>query len=46
MFMQLFFSKVHPALHNIANGIKPESDTKTTDKHDVDCSKTVCWGVK
>ena len=40
------FSKVHPAWHNIANGIKPESDIKKTDKHAVDCSKAVCWGVK
>ena len=40
------FSKVHPACYNIANGIKPGSDSKNTDKHAVDCSKTVCWGVK
>ena len=33
MFVQLFFSKVHPACHNIANGIKPGSDFKKTDKH-------------
>ena len=42
MFMQLFFSKVHPACHNIANGIKPGSNSKTTGKHAVDCSKAVC----
>ena len=36
MFMQLFFSKVHPACHNIANGIKPGCDSKKTDKHAVD----------
>ena len=42
MFMQLFFSKVHPACHNILNGIKPGSDSKKTDKHAADCSKAVC----
>ena len=39
----------HPAslvYHNTANGIKPGSDSKKTDKHAVDCSKAVCWGVK
>ena len=30
MLMQLGFSKVHPASHNIANGIKPGSDYKKT----------------
>ena len=44
--MQLFFSKVSPACHNIANGIKPGSDSKKTDEHAADCSKAVCWGVK
>ena len=33
MFMQLFFSKVHPACHNIVNGIEPGSNSKKTDKH-------------
>ena len=42
----VFFSKVHPVCHNIANGIKPESESKKIDKHAVDCSKAVCWGVK
>ena len=46
MFMQLFFSKVHPACHNIVNGIKPGSDSKKTDKHAVDCSKAVMLGRK
>ena len=40
------FSKVHPACHNILNGIKPGCDSKKTDKHAADCSKAVCWGVK
>ena len=39
MFMQMVFPKVHPACHNIVNGIKPRSDSKKTDKHAVDCSK-------
>ena len=47
MFMQLFFfSKVHPVCHDIANGIKPGSDSKKNDKHAADCSKSVLWGVK
>ena len=33
MFMQLFFSKIQPACHNIANSIKPGSNAKKTDKH-------------
>ena len=32
--------------HNIVNGIKPGRYSKTTDKHAVDWSKAVCWGVK
>ena len=42
----VFFSKVHPACHNIANGIKGGSNSKKTDMHAVDCSKAVCWSVK
>ena len=44
--MQMFFSKVHPACHNIVNGIKSASNSKKTDKHAADCSKAVCWGLK
>ena len=40
------FSKVHPACHNIVNGIKPGSDSRKTYEHAVDRSKAVCWGVK
>ena len=36
MFMQLVFSKVQPACHNIANGIKTRMDSKMTDKHAAD----------
>ena len=39
------FSNVHPACHNIVNGIKTGSDSKKTDKHAADCSKIVCQGV-
>ena len=35
----MVFSKVHPACHNIVNGIKPGSNSKKTDKHAADCSK-------
>ena len=42
----VFFSKVHPSCHNIANGIKPGSNSKKTDKHPAGCSKAVCCGVK
>ena len=44
--MQMDFSKVHPACHSIVNGIKPEGNSKKTDKHAADCSKAVCRGVK
>ena len=47
MFMQLFFSKVHPACHNIANSIKPGGNSKKTDKHAAECSKELCMlGLK
>ena len=32
--------------HNIANGIKPDSTSKTTDKHAVDYSKACMLGRK
>ena len=34
------------ACHHIANGIKPVSYSKKTDKHAANCSKAVCCGVK
>ena len=42
----MFFSKVHQECHNIVNGIKPGSNSKTTDKHAAECSKAVCLGAK
>ena len=37
--------KVLQASHNDANGIKPGSNTKMTDKHDAEYSKNACLGV-
>ena len=37
MFMQMVFSKVHAACHNIVNGIKVGSNSNRTDKHAADC---------
>ena len=42
----MVFSKVHPACHSIANGIKLGINPKQTDKHAADCSNAVCCGVK
>ena len=42
----MVFSKVHPARHNIVNGIKPGSSSEKTDKHAADCRQAVSWGVK
>ena len=42
MLMQLVFSKAHPECHNIANSIKPESNSKKTDKPAADCSNKSC----
>ena len=45
MFMQMVFSKVHPARHNIVNSIKPGSNSIKTDKHAADRSNAVCKGI-
>ena len=37
----MVFSKVNPACHSIANGIKLGSNSIKTDKHAADCSKAV-----
>ena len=42
----MVFSKAHPACDNIANGFKPGSYSKKTDRHAADCSKAICWGRK
>ena len=39
------FSKIHPARHSDANGIKRGSNQKMTDKHAAEYSKSVCWDV-
>ena len=39
--MQMVFSKGHQACQNIADGIKPGSNSKKTNKHAADCSKVV-----
>ena len=45
--MQLFFLKFNQRVTILQTvSIKLGSDSKKTDKHAVDCSKTVCWGVK
>ena len=46
MFMQMVFFNIHPACHNIANYIKPGSNSKKTDEHAADCSKAVNRGRK
>ena len=38
---KIYFN-LHSACHNIANGIKPGSYSKTTDNHVVGCSNAVC----
>ena len=38
-------SKIHPACHNDANGIKAGSNSNMTDKHDAECSKAAYLGV-
>ena len=37
-------SKIHPACHLDANGIKPGSNSKMTGKHTVEHSNTACLG--
>ena len=45
MFMLTFLSKIHPACHNDANGIKAGSKSNMTDKHAAECSKAAYLGV-
>ena len=47
-FHAIVFTKVNPTSRNIANGIKPGSNSKMTDKHATctECSNTVRLGIK
>ena len=45
MFKLTFLFKLLQACRIEANGIKPGSDSKMTDKHDAEFSKTLCLGV-
>ena len=42
----VFFSKVHPACHNMVNGIKPESNLKRLISLLRIAQKAICLGVK
>ena len=46
MFMHMVFPKVHPVCHNVANGIKPGSNSKKTDRHATDLLKSCMLGRK
>ena len=46
MIMQMVFSEVFPACHDIANGIKPGSNSKKTEKHAADGPKSCMLGLK
>ena len=41
----MFFFKIHSAGHSDANGTKPGSNQKMTDKHAAEYSKAVCLDV-
>ena len=45
MFMLTFVSKIHPASHYDANGIKAGSYSKMTDKAAAECSKAAYLDV-
>ena len=45
MLKVLFLSKIYSACHLDVNGIKPGSNSRITDKHTADHSKTVCLGI-
>ena len=45
MFMLTFLSKIRPSRHYDAEGIKAGSDSKMTDKPDVECLKAAYLGV-
>ena len=45
MLKVLFVSKIYPACHLGANGIKPGSKSKMTDKHTAEHSNAACLGL-
>ena len=45
MLKVLFLSKIYPACHLDVNGIKPGSNSITTDKHTAEHSKAACLGI-
>ena len=45
MLKVLFLSKIYPACHLDANGIKTGSNSTITDKHAAEQGKTVCLGT-
>ena len=45
MMLLTFLSEIRPARHLQANGIKPGSNSKMTDKHTAKHSNTACLGV-
>ena len=46
LFKLTLLYKIHPACRNDANGIKPGSYSKMTDKHAAEYSKTACFWHK
>ena len=45
MFKLIVLPKIHLAYHNDANKIKPRSNSKMTDKHVAEFSRTAYLGV-
>ena len=45
MLKVLYLSKIYSACHLDVNGIKPISNSKMTDKHTAEHSKTACLGI-
>ena len=45
MIILTILSKIYPACHNDANGIKAGSNSNMTDKHVAECSKAAYLGV-
>ena len=45
MLKVFFLSKIYPACHLDANGFKPQSNSKMTDKYTAEHSNTACLGI-